>query len=75
MVNEVRIGFDRINVNFGGNSVGNTLEPDQSGILNALANVTHRRVRGFWSGHKLASGQAGEYLAGAGQLELRQGET
>src|ERR1051326_4728410 len=40
MVNEFRVGFDRLNVNFGGNNIGNPFEPAQDGILNALTNVT-----------------------------------
>lgn len=40
MVNEVRAGFDRLNVDFGGNNMGNPFEPQQGGILNALTNVT-----------------------------------
>src|SRR5229473_2867046 len=40
MVNEFRVGFDRLNVNFGGNNIGNPFEPPQGGILTALANVT-----------------------------------
>src|SRR5438270_2387202 len=40
MVNEVRLGFDRLNVDFGGNNVGNPFEPTQDGILNALTNVS-----------------------------------
>jgi hypothetical protein len=40
MVNEVRVGFDRLNVNFGGNNIGNAFEPPQGGILNALTNVS-----------------------------------
>jgi len=40
MVNEVRVGFDRLNVNFGGNGIGNPFEPAQGGILDALTNVT-----------------------------------
>jgi carboxypeptidase family protein len=40
MVNELRGGFDRLNVNFGGNGIGNPFEPAQDGILNALTNVT-----------------------------------
>ncbi|HET9838800.1 MAG TPA: TonB-dependent receptor [Candidatus Angelobacter sp.] len=39
MVNELRGGFDRLNVNFGGNGIGNPFEPAQDGILNALTNV------------------------------------
>lgn len=38
MVNEARIGFDRLNVQFGGNSIGT--EPTTSNILNALTNVS-----------------------------------
>jgi hypothetical protein len=40
MVNETRIGFDRLNVDFGGNNMGNPFEPTQGGILQALSNVT-----------------------------------
>src|SRR5579864_3629415 len=40
IVNEVRLGFDRLNVDFGGNNMGNAFEPTQAGILNALTNVT-----------------------------------
>jgi hypothetical protein len=40
MVNEMRVGFDRLNVNFGGNNIGNAFEPPQGGILNALTNVS-----------------------------------
>jgi Carboxypeptidase regulatory-like domain len=47
MVNEVRLGFDRLNVNFGGNSIGNVFEPAQGGLLNALANVTIGASVGF----------------------------
>jgi hypothetical protein len=47
MVNEVRIGFDRLNVNFGGNNIGNAFEPAQGGILNALTNVA---IQGGFAG-------------------------
>jgi hypothetical protein len=40
IVNEVRVGFDRLNVDFGGNNMGNPFEPTQAGILGALTNVT-----------------------------------
>jgi hypothetical protein len=40
MVNEIRIGYDRLNVDFGGNTIGNVNEPAQAGILNALTNVS-----------------------------------
>ena len=40
MVNEARVGFNRLNVDFGGNNMGNPLEPTQGGILQALTNVT-----------------------------------
>src|SRR5579859_5690301 len=40
MVNETRVGFDRLNVDFGGNNMGNPFEPAQGGILGALTNVT-----------------------------------
>lgn len=38
MVNEVRAGFDRLNVEFGGNSIGT--EPTTANILSGLTNVT-----------------------------------
>jgi outer membrane receptor protein involved in Fe transport len=38
MVNEARIAFGRLNVQFGGNSIGNT-EPTAGNLLSALANV------------------------------------
>jgi len=38
MVNEARVGFDRLNVQFGGNSIGT--EPTTGNILNALTNVS-----------------------------------
>ncbi|HZU32154.1 MAG TPA: TonB-dependent receptor [Candidatus Angelobacter sp.] len=37
MVNEARVGFDRLNVQFGGNSIGT--EPTTGGILSAVTNV------------------------------------
>jgi hypothetical protein len=39
MVNEVRVSFNRFNVEFGGNSIGNT-EPKASQLDQALTNVT-----------------------------------
>lgn len=57
MVNEARIGFDRLNVNFGGNSVGNAFEPAQGGILNALANVTIGSNVGFGPATNLPQGR------------------
>jgi hypothetical protein len=57
MVNEARIGFDRINVNFGGNSVGNAFEPDQGGILNALTNVSIGGSVGFGPATNLPQGR------------------
>ena len=38
MVNEARVGFDRLNVQFGGNSIGT--EPTTNNILNAVTNVS-----------------------------------
>lgn len=38
MVNEFRVGFDRLNVEFGGNGLGNTV-PQQGDIGNALARI------------------------------------
>jgi hypothetical protein len=57
MVNEVRVGFNRLNVNFGGNSVGNTLEPAQGGILNALTNVTIGGSVGFGPATNIPQGR------------------
>jgi hypothetical protein len=57
MVNEVRVGFDRLNVNFGGNTIGNSLEPDQGGILNALANVSIAGSLGFGPATNLPQGR------------------
>src|SRR5215467_5374551 len=57
MVNEARIGFDRLNLNFGGNSVGNAFEPAQGGILNALANVTIGGSVGFGPATNLPQGR------------------
>jgi hypothetical protein len=37
MVNELRVGFDRLNVEFGGTSIGT--EPTTTGILNAVSNI------------------------------------
>jgi hypothetical protein len=57
MVNETRVGFDRLNVNFGGNSVGNAFEPDQGGILNALTNVSIGGSVGFGPATNLPQGR------------------
>jgi hypothetical protein len=57
MVNETRIGFDRLNVNFGGNSVGNAFEPAQGGILNALTNVSIGGSVGFGPATNLPQGR------------------
>jgi Carboxypeptidase regulatory-like domain len=38
MVNEARVGFDRLNVQFGGNSIGT--EPGTGAILTGLANIS-----------------------------------
>jgi len=57
MVNEARIGFDRINVNFGGNTIGNPFEPDQSQILNALTNVSISGSVGFGPATNLPQGR------------------
>ena len=73
MVNEARVGFDRLNVQFGGNSIGT--EPTTSNIFSAVSrcyfpgpgHAGFRRQR--WS----APGPRGEHMAGAGQLELRDG--
>jgi hypothetical protein len=40
MVNELRVGFDRLNVGFGGNNIGNAFEPTASNLDNALTNVS-----------------------------------
>jgi len=39
MVNEARVSFGRLNVDFGGNQIGNTV-PTQNGIANAVAEGT-----------------------------------
>ena len=57
MVNEARIGYGRLNVNFGGNTIGNTLEPDQGGILNALANITIGSSVGYGPATNLPQGR------------------
>ncbi len=57
MVNEARVGFDRINVNFGGNTIGNAFEPAQGGILNALTNVTIGGSVGFGPATNLPQGR------------------
>src|SRR5207249_1995864 len=36
MVNEARISFDRLNVNFGGNQIGNALEPSANNLTSAF---------------------------------------
>ncbi len=57
MVNEARIGFGRLNVNFGGNSVGNTLEPSQDLILQAFTNVSIGGSVGFGPATNLPQGR------------------
>jgi hypothetical protein len=57
MVNEARVGFGRLNVNFGGNSVGNTLEPAQDSVLQALANVSIGGSVGFGPATNLPQGR------------------
>ena len=39
MVNELRAGFNRLNVDFGGNSIGNTV-PTANSVADAVTNVT-----------------------------------
>jgi len=39
MVNEARVSFNRLNVDFGGNNIGNTV-PTQNNIANAIAQAT-----------------------------------
>src|SRR5205807_9058618 len=39
MVNEARVSFNRLNVEFGGNTIGNT-EPTANQVDQALANIT-----------------------------------
>ena len=57
MVNEARVGFDRLNVNFGGNTIGNPFEPDQSQILNALTNVSIGGSVGFGPATNIPQGR------------------
>ncbi len=40
MVNEARVGFVRLNVQFGGNTIGNAFEPTDGNLTSALANVS-----------------------------------
>src|SRR6185437_11028378 len=42
-VNELRVGFGRLNVEFGGDNFGSTLEPIAGSILQAPANVSFNR--------------------------------
>ena len=57
MVNELRVGFDRVNVEFGGNSIGN--EPTTSGVDQALAQVIFNdpNVLGFGVGAGFPQGR------------------
>ncbi|HTC95693.1 MAG TPA: carboxypeptidase regulatory-like domain-containing protein [Terriglobales bacterium] len=40
MVNEARVSFGRLNVDFGGNSIGNPLEPGSKNVFDAFPNVS-----------------------------------
>jgi hypothetical protein len=57
MVNEFRLGYDRLNVNFGGNTIGNPFEPSQGQILNALTNVSIGSSVGFGPATNLPQGR------------------
>ncbi len=52
MVNEARIGFNRLNVDFGGNNLGNPGEPVAGQLLNAFTNIS------FQTGNILGIGPA-----------------
>lgn len=39
MVNEFKVGYDRLNLQFGGNTIGNTLEPTTTNQGGALADI------------------------------------
>ena len=70
MVNEARVGFDRLNVEFGGNSFGT--EPTTGNILNAVTNVSFQDGQELvWFEYCIASGTRCKHLAGTGQLDLR----
>src|SRR5579884_1395190 len=56
MVNESRIAFGRLNVGFGGNSIGNT-DPSVANILQGLASVTISGGVGFGPANNLPQGR------------------
>ena len=56
MVNETRIAFGRLNVQFGGNSIGNT-DPTMANILQGLTNVTIGGGLGFGPATNLPQGR------------------
>ena len=73
MVNEARVGFNRLNVDFGGNSIGPF---PRHGVGDALP-VLRSQATGFsagWRRTNLPQSPHREHLAGTGQLELRYGQ-
>ena len=74
MVNEARISFGRLNVEFGGNTIGNT-EPVAQQLDQAVTNVIFSTggFLGLRSGHQPAPAAHRQHLAGARQLEPGHG--
>jgi hypothetical protein len=58
MVNELRIGFDRLNVGFGGNTIGNKFEPTENQQGQAVANISFLNASlGFGTAANLPDGR------------------
>jgi hypothetical protein len=58
MVNEARVGYDRLNVGFGGNTIGNQFEPAQTNQGGALTNIAFlNNTLGFGAGPALPDGR------------------
>jgi hypothetical protein len=58
MVNEARIGFDRLNVGFGGNTIGNIFEPTPGNQGDGSANIAFLNgTMGFGTGVGLPQGR------------------
>lgn len=58
MVNEARVGFDRLNVGFGGNTIGNPFEPTPTNQGGANANIAFLNATlGFGTAPNLPDGR------------------
>ena len=58
MVNEARVGFDRLNVGFGGNTIGNIFEPTPTNQGGANANIAFfNATLGFGTAPNLPDGR------------------